>query len=417
MMLATVLLAMAGRSVAGDLRGHGGPVRAILVQGTQAVTGSFDTTLIRWDLARGVAQSVLRFHEGAVNALTPLPGGGFASAGEDRRIALWNAASTAPIRVLEGHDGAILALALSPDGKLLASAGRDGTIRFWPLADGEARVIDGRHGPVNALAFLPDGRLASAAYDGTFRLHPSGGGEAASLALGLPLNALLIADGEIVIGGADGVLRIIDPATMGVTVIEVAQAPLVALAISPDGQMIATAGFRGALLLVDRRTRKVIRRLEGPAFPLWSLAFSSDGAEILTGGADRLVRRWRVATGEPVSPIAAEPEEARWGALANHPGVEVYRACIACHTLGPEDGNRAGPSLHRIMGRKIATAPGYAYSPALKGMDIVWTRETIARLFEIGPMAYTPGTKMPEQLVGDPKAREDLVDFIDKATR
>ncbi len=58
---------------------------------------------------------------------------------------------------------------------------------------------------------------------------------------------------------------------------------------------------------------------------------------------------------------------------------------------------RAGPTLHGIFGRRIATAPGYAYSEALKGMDIVWSKETVARLFVVGPNAYTPGAKMPEQ--------------------
>ncbi len=48
---------------------------------------------------------------------------------------------------------------------------------------------------------------------------------------------------------------------------------------------------------------------------------------------------------------------------------------------------------------------------------IVWNRETIARLFEIGPNAMLPGTKMPEQVVNRAEDREALVDFIEKATR
>jgi cytochrome c len=52
----------------------------------------------------------------------------------------------------------------------------------------------------------------------------------------------------------------------------------------------------------------------------------------------------------------------------------------------------------------------------LKELDIVWTPETVSRLFEIGPSAYTPGTKMPEQIV--PAAdREALIAFLLKATK
>ena len=54
-----------------QLRGHGGPVRALAISrdGTEAVSGSFDTSVIRWSLRKNAAEQVLRFHEGAVNAV------------------------------------------------------------------------------------------------------------------------------------------------------------------------------------------------------------------------------------------------------------------------------------------------------------------------------------------------------------
>ena len=54
-----------------QLRGHGGPVRAIAISadGKRAVSGSFDTSAIRWSLERNVAEQVLRFHDAAVNAV------------------------------------------------------------------------------------------------------------------------------------------------------------------------------------------------------------------------------------------------------------------------------------------------------------------------------------------------------------
>jgi cytochrome c len=64
----------------------------------------------------------------------------------------------------------------------------------------------------------------------------------------------------------------------------------------------------------------------------------------------------------------------------------------------PATGNRAGPTLHGVFGRRIATAPDYNFSEPLRRMDIVWTPESMAKLFEVGPSRYTPGTKMPEQV-------------------
>ena len=54
-----------------QLRGHGGPVRALAISsdGTHVVSGSFDTSAIRWSLSRNVAEQVMRFHDGPVNAV------------------------------------------------------------------------------------------------------------------------------------------------------------------------------------------------------------------------------------------------------------------------------------------------------------------------------------------------------------
>jgi cytochrome c len=73
--------------------------------------------------------------------------------------------------------------------------------------------------------------------------------------------------------------------------------------------------------------------------------------------------------------------------------------------------------LHGIFGRRIAPLPGYNFSKALKHLDIVWAPETAARLFEIGPAQYTPGTKMPEQRIGAPEDRDALVKFLERATK
>ncbi len=57
------------------------------------------------------------------------------------------------------------------------------------------------------------------------------------------------------------------------------------------------------------------------------------------------------------------------------------------------------------------------FSDALKQLDIVWNAQTIARLFEIGPIAYTPGTKMPEQTIDDAADRRALVDWLARVTQ
>jgi cytochrome c len=150
---------------------------------------------------------------------------------------------------------------------------------------------------------------------------------------------------------------------------------------------------------------------------VWSVAFFPDDRTLLTGGTDRTIRRWDAISGEPVGGVVVGAADDPLKQYADDRGAQVFRACVACHTLSPDEGNKAGPSLVGIFGRKIATLPGYRYSAALKRMNIVWTPQTVAKMFEVGPMAYTPGTKMPEQKIGSAEDREALVEFLAKATK
>ena len=126
---------------------------AISADGQSAISGSFDSTAIRWSLTRNAAEQVLRFHADAVNAVALLRDGRAATAGADGRIAIWTSGKTEPDAVLEGHTAPIVALAVSPDGATLASASWDHTVRLWPLAGGAPRVLDGHTQNVNGVAF------------------------------------------------------------------------------------------------------------------------------------------------------------------------------------------------------------------------------------------------------------------------
>jgi cytochrome c len=414
-------LALGAAPVSGqELRGHGGPVRAIAVSadGRSAMTGSFDQSAILWSLAGGTAEAVLRFHQGAVNAVIALSGQAFATGAEDGRIALWRGAAAEPVQVIEGHKGPVAALAASTDGRSLASASWDETVRVTSLGDGGAKALEGHKGPVNGVAFLPSGEIVSAGYDATLRIWPADAGAERVVTLPAALNGVVVApDGEIAVTAADGRLRLFGPDGQARAEIAIGETPLIALAISADGTTIAAGGLRGQVALIDRRTRTIRATLVGPGLPVWSLAFLPGGRELLSGGADRVVRRWNALTGEHLGAVVPRAGEDPLAAFNGERGAQVFRACAACHTLTPADGNRAGPTLHGIFGRKIASAPGYAYSEAFKTMDIVWTKETVARLFEIGPNAYTPGTKMPEQTIGSAEDRQALVDWLEKVTR
>jgi cytochrome c len=404
-----------------QLRGHGGPVRALAISsdGTTAISGGFDSLAISWSLTRNAAEQVLRFHESAVNAVAIAPDGRIVTGGEDGKIAVWQPGAPIPERVLQGHVAPIVSLAVSPDGQTIASASWDRTVRLWPLTGGEPRVLDAHSQNVNGVAFTSDGKsLVSAGYDLTLRIWPLDGGTPTIVTLPTPLNSVGVSrDGEIVAGGADGRVFFLSSSGEQRAELESGQTPIISVALSSDGALVAAAGIRGSVAIIERNTRTLARTLVGPGLPVWSVAFLPDNRTLLTGGTDRIIRRWDAVTGDHIGQVAMAGADDPLAAYGDDRGAQVFRACVACHTLSPDDGNRAGPTLHRIFGRKIATLNGYNFSPALKQLDIVWTPETVAKLFEVGPMAYTPGTKMPEQTIGSAEDRDALVRFLEKATK
>jgi cytochrome c len=403
-----------------QLRGHGGAVRALAISadGLHVISGSFDTSAIRWSLSRNVAEQVMRFHDGPVNAVAWLADGRVVTAGGDAHIAIWTAGKQSPDRVLDGHTGPIAALAISPDGKMLASASWDRTVRLWPLAGGPSRVLEGNGQNVNGVVFSPDGaQIISAGYDGTIRAWQTAGSGVSVHNVPSPLNSVVAApNGDIIAAGASGNVYFLSAAGELLATLEAGTTPIIQLAISKDAGLVAAATTRGSVAVIDRNQRRLLHTLVGPGLPVWSIAFLPDNATLLTGGTDAFIRRWNAVTGEPLdSTLVGMPEDPLKQYAGDH-GADVFRACVACHTLKPDEGQKAGPTLWHIFGRRIATLPGYNFSPALKKLDIVWSKETVAKLFEIGPAHYTPGTKMPEQTINAENDRKALVDFLARVT-
>src|SRR5690606_1640806 len=141
----------------------------------------------------------------------------------------------------------------------------------------------GHSGPLNAVAFTPDGlAIVTGGHDGTIRVSPLNGSHARSIAVGAPVAGLAVStDGEIIAGCADGRLRFFALDGTGRGELAATETPIVAVALSPDGQRIAAAGIRGSVSLIDRQSRAVERVLVGPGLPVWSLAFRLGTDELL----------------------------------------------------------------------------------------------------------------------------------------
>jgi len=91
-------------------------------------------------------------------------------------------------------------------------------------------------------------------------------------------------------------------------------------------------------------------------------------------------------------------------------GAQVYEDnCTGCHSL---DANRVGPAHRGVFGRKAGSAPGFAYSPALKKAKFAWD---VAKLdtWLTNPQGFVPGAKMGFRLP-DAQKRADVIAYLKK---
>ena len=74
-------------------------------------------------------------------------------------------------------------------------------------------------------------------------------------------------------------------------------------------------------------------------------------------------------------------------------GAKVFKKCAACHAADAAAGNKVGPNLHDLVGRKVASAAGFGYSPAMTGHGGEWTYENLDK-YLTNPKEAIPGNKM-----------------------
>jgi len=96
-------------------------------------------------------------------------------------------------------------------------------------------------------------------------------------------------------------------------------------------------------------------------------------------------------------------------------GAQVFDRCKVGHSLEPGK-NMLGPRLHGLIGRKAGTVPGYAYSPAMKNVNVIWNADTLSKYLS-DPKAFVPGDKLAFVGINDPTKLGDLLAYLNQATK
>jgi RNA polymerase sigma factor (sigma-70 family) len=232
-----------------------------------------------------------------------------ATSSVDGTIRLWDSKTFRLRSSLSGHTGGINGLAFSSDGRLLATGGWDRTIRLWDVEMGRQLAhLDGHPDSVQEIALSPDDRhLVSIGHRHSLRLwdvkerkllatlreSPQPGTVAPLLTLAVSPNGKQIATGN-----DSGEIRFCDSRIGAVQrTLRAHEDAVTTLVFSPDGKYLASGGPDMLVKVWDPHTGQRLQTLKGHTSWVYALAFSADGKTLTSGGYDRTVRLWNPATG------------------------------------------------------------------------------------------------------------------------
>ena len=365
------------------LKGHANHIHAIGFHpsGEMLATASWDKTIRLWGLEKGREIGKFASGLGRAHSIGFNTNGNYLAAGlDDSTVRIWDVQS----RSLHGPPLAMKTtpweVAFSPSGEFFAAADTTGTVRVWDFSTVGARAMEGHESFVYDLAFGPRGKvIASASWDHTVRIWSAHSRDQLSVLTGGNSPIVSVAtspDGRLIAyGSRRGKLRVRDiesgtqregyamPTETSLESENTYHADSFGLAFSSDSKFLAGC-LNGRAVLWDTTGGETVDSFPTTTPGPSPVIFSRDGACLFVGGES--IKIWNVASrklvseidlSESVAAIALSPDGTTLATVPkSSPNVCLWDWCIGRRIADLKHGSTVYDVTFSPDGNRLATA-------------------------------------------------------------